>query len=95
MIKFHSSYVSSDVERSDVAIPGGIGISGEVTPSVARLPKGYAKVKKVHAIRTKEKTNKLCRSLKECLALSHHLIHLELFNIPLSVKDCAQIAKVV
>jgi centrosomal protein CEP78 len=54
---------------------------------------GYAKLKKPPSIRNKDRTNKLCRSLKECFSISHYLSKLELYNIPLSVKDCAQIAK--
>ena len=54
---------------------------------------GYSKLKKPPSIRNKDRTNKLCRSLKECLSISHYLSKLELYNIPLSVKDCAQIAK--
>ncbi|CAF0863953.1 unnamed protein product [Brachionus calyciflorus] len=59
----------------------------------SRMIKGYAKLKKPPAIRNKEKTNKLCRSLKDCLSVSTMLNKLELYNIPLSVKDCSQIAK--
>ncbi len=50
-------------------------------------------MKKPPAIRNKERINKLCRALKDCLTVSHHLDKLEIYNLPLSVKDCAQIAK--
>jgi hypothetical protein len=60
----------------------------------SRLLKGYAKLKKPPAIRNKERINKLCRSLKECLSISNQLNKIELFNIPLSVKDSTQLAKV-
>ena len=50
--------------------------------------------RKVPAIRaSREKTNKLCRCLKDCLVISQHLASLELYNIPINVKDCSQIAK--
>lgn len=57
--------------------------------------KGYGKLRKPPAIRNKEKTNRLCRSLKDCLSVSTALNKLELFNIPLTIKDCSQISKVI
>jgi hypothetical protein len=58
------------------------------------LIKGYAKLKRPPAIRSNERLiSKLCRALKDCLSVSHHLEKLEIYNLPLSVKDCAQIAK--
>jgi centrosomal protein CEP78 len=79
IISLHSSYVGAN----------------ENDPSeTARLVKGYSKLKKPPSIRSKEKTNKLCRSLKDCLSISHHLSKLDIYNVPLTVKDCSQIAKV-
>jgi len=57
------------------------------------LVKGFAKLKKPPSIRSKERVKELCRSLKECLAISHSLSHLELYNIPLGVKELAHVAK--
>ena len=56
--------------------------------------KGFARLKKLPSIRSKEKINKLCRGLKECLSVTNSLAHLELYNIPLGAKDALQIAKV-
>lgn len=58
------------------------------------LTKGFARLKKPPAIRNRERTNKLCRSLRDCLSGTLSLVHLEIYNIPLSVKDCVQIGKV-
>ena len=52
-----------------------------------------AKAKKVPAIRTKERVHKLCRSLKDCLSISQFLDHLEVFNVPMTPKDLASLAK--
>lgn len=58
-----------------------------------RLIKGFAKLKKPPSIRNKDRINKLCRCLKECLQISVYLTHLELYNIPMTIKDLGQIAK--
>jgi len=65
----------------------------ETTNESNRLIKGFSKLKKPPSIRNKERINKLCRCLKESLQISIHLNTLELYNIPLLVKDLAQIAK--
>ena len=60
----------------------------------SRLVKGFAKLKKPPSIRNKEKSNKLCRSIKDCLGISHCLNYLEFYNIPFTPKDLAHVAKV-
>lgn len=61
-----------------------------------RTLRGYSRAgRKVPSIRFKERTNKLCRSLRDCLGVSVCLSHLELFNVPLVPKDCSQIARVL
>lgn len=52
------------------------------------------RVKKPPSIRTRERINKLCRSLRDCLTVTTSLNQLEIFNIPLIVKDCVQLGKV-
>jgi hypothetical protein len=79
-IKFYSNYELTDPTAAS-------------NSSSSAAAKAYAKLKKPPAIRNKEKTNKLCRSLKDSLSISHHLNKLEIYNVTLSVKDCAQIAK--
>jgi hypothetical protein len=54
-----------------------------------------SKLKKAPAIRSKQVCNKLCKALKDCLSVSHHLQELELFKILLNSKDLAHIAKVI
>lgn len=82
LIQFHSNYFPQNENDPN----------GEKQQQQQQL-KGYAKLKKPPSIRNKDRTNKLCRSLKECLSLSHYLSKLELYNIPLTVKDCGQVAK--
>ena len=65
----------------------------DTTNESNRLIKGFSKLKKPPSIRNKDRINKLCRCLKESLQISIHLNTLELYNIPLLVKDLAQIAK--
>jgi hypothetical protein len=84
IIAVHSSYISPDENESNEA--GG----GRAT-----LKMGYARLKKPPSIRNKERTNKLCRSLKDCLSVSTFLNQIDVFNLPLTTKDCTQIAKVI
>ena len=53
-----------------------------------------SKLKKQPAIRSKEKTGKLCRSLRDCLLVSTTLNKLEIQGIPLTLKELTILAKV-
>jgi hypothetical protein len=53
-----------------------------------------SKLKKQPAIRCKEKTGKLCRSIRDCLLISTTLHKLEIQGIPLNLKELSILAKV-
>lgn len=76
-IIFKSTYVTNDNDESIVESKNSRN----------------SKLKKQPAIRNKEKSGKLCRSLRDCLLISTSLHKLELQGIPLSLKELTILAK--